>query len=351
MSQNEHILLSHGSGGRQSYELIEPVLKKHFKNEVLSQGDDSAKILLNKILQDGNEKDTINKSAIAFTTDTYTVTPIFFPGGNIGDLAINGTVNDLSASGSTPLYLSVGFVLEEGLPISDLEKIVATMSECAEKSGVKIATGDTKVVNRGQCDKIFINTSGIGYIPHNVNVSGSNAKTGDAVIISGTIGDHGVAVMSEREGLDFQSTVKSDSCALNRLVSAVISKYPEQIRVMRDPTRGGLATTLNEIALQSNIGIRLIEDSIPISDEVSALCEILGLEPLYIANEGKMLFICSKDIANDVVSILKSFPEGKDSAIIGEITDKFPGKVRIQTSIGGERFVDMLYGEALPRIC
>lgn len=352
MSKNKYILLSHGSGGRQSYELIESIFKKNFQNNILKQGDDSAKITLGNIIPDNENKDTpINRHSIAFTTDTFTVTPIFFPGGNIGDLAINGTINDLCASGATPLYLSVGFVLEEGLLISDLEKIVVTMAECANKAGIKIATGDTKVVNRGQCDKIFINTSGIGYIPPNVNISGNKAEISDAVIISGTIGDHGVAVMAEREGLEFQSTIKSDSYPMNRLVKAVLSEYPENINVMRDPTRGGLATTLNEIAIQSNLGIKLYEDNIPITDEVKAICEILGLDPMYIANEGKMLFICPNRIANDLVSILKGFPEGENSSIIGEITDKFQGKVVLETSYGGERFIDMLYGEALPRIC
>ncbi|MFW5800333.1 MAG: hydrogenase expression/formation protein HypE [Spirochaetota bacterium] len=346
MKNKENILLAHGSGGRQSNDLIESLFKKHFSNDILNQGDDSANIKLNEIITNNNID-----GSIAFTTDTFTVSPIFFPGGNIGDLAINGTVNDLSASGATPLYLSAGFILEEGFPLKDLDIIVSSMAYYSDKASVKIVTGDTKVVNKGQCDKIFINTSGIGYIPSQINISGANAKPGNAVIISGSIADHGVAVLSKREGLQFESNIESDSYPLNNIVKAVLDKYPDKVRVMRDPTRGGIATTLNEIAKQSNTGIRLFEDMIPIKEEVNAMCEILGLEPMYIANEGKMLFICEKEIAEDIISILKGFNESKEAAVIGEITDDFTGKVTVKTSVGGERFVDMLYGETLPRIC
>lgn len=342
--KNDRILLAHGSGGKQSHELIQKVFKKHFDNDILNQGDDSAKISIKEAFKDIN-------GSIAYTTDTFTVTPIFFPGGNIGDLAINGTVNDLASAGATPLYLSAGFVLEEGLMLSDLDNIVKTMAEYSKKANIKIVTGDTKVVNRGQCDKIFINTSGIGYIPPNINISGSNAKKGDAVIISGNIGDHGVAVMGEREGLDFTSNVSSDTCPLNNMVEKILDKYPNAVHVLRDPTRGGLATTLNEIAVQSDIGIRLFEDRIPISEGVNAMCEILGLEPMYIANEGKMIVICESDYASDIVNLLKTTEEGKNASIIGEVSDSVRSKVIMKTAIGGERIINMLYGEALPRIC
>ena len=352
MGIDGNILLAHGSGGKQSHELIESMFKKHFSNDILNQGDDSACISIKDILShDTTDSSASINGSIAFTTDTFTVTPIFFPGGNIGDLAINGTVNDFASAGAIPLYLSVGFVLEEGLPISDLERIVKSMAEYSEKAGVKIVTGDTKVVNRGQCDKIFINTSGIGLIPSGVHVSGSNAKIGDAVIISGSIGEHGCAVLSKREGLAFHSSLKSDSYPLNNIVRAVLEKYTDSFHVLRDPTRGGVATTLNEIAQQSSVGIRLYEDKIPVKDEVIALCEILGLEAMYIANEGKMLFICDSDVAEGIVSILRAFPESKDASIIGKVVNEFEGKVTCKTSVGGERFVDMLYGENLPRIC
>jgi hydrogenase expression/formation protein HypE len=340
----KHILLAHGSGGRQTHELIDSIFKKYFSNEFLNQGDDSANIPLDRISDN-------HKGSVAFTTDTFTVTPIFFPGGNIGDLAINGTINDLTSAGAVPLYLSAGFVIEEGLPVSSLETIVKSMAEYAELAGVSIVTGDTKVVNKGQCDKIFINTSGIGYIQENVNVSGKNACVGDKVIISGSIADHGVAVMMKREGLEFESNVESDSYPLNRMVKDVLDKYPNEVHVLRDPTRGGLATTLNEIAHQSNIGIRIYEERLPIKESVIAVCEILGLEPLYIANEGKMIFICSSDVAENILEILHNRPESQDASIIGEITSENIGRLTLKTAIGGERFVDMLYGEALPRIC
>lgn len=350
MKKSDYILLSHGSGGKQSHELIEEVFKRNFSNDILEQGDDSARIRIASMLQSLKKTLDVNDS-IAFTTDSYTVSPIFFPGGNIGDLAISGTINDLVSSGAVPLYISVGFIIEEGFPIAELKEIVKTMADISKKTNVKIVTGDTKVVNRNQCDKIFINTSGIGYIPHNIDISGSNAKVGDVIIINGTIGDHGVAVLSKREGLDFQSSVKSDSYPLNNLVKSVLNEYPQDVHTLRDPTRGGIATTLNEIAVQSSVGIRIFEDKIPVKPKVNALCEILGLEAMYIANEGKMLFICSSNIAENVLSILRSHEKGKDSAIIGEVIDKYNGKVICKTSIGGERFVDMLYGEALPRIC
>jgi hydrogenase expression/formation protein HypE len=343
MSEKQ-ILLAHGSGGRQTHELINSIFKKHFSNEFLNQGDDSARIPLERV-------SNAHKGSIAFTTDTFTVTPIFFPGGNIGDLAINGTVNDLASAGAIPLYLSAGFVIEEGLPLSELEVIVKSMVEYAKLAGVSIVTGDTKVVNRGQCDKIFINTSGVGYVPEGVNISGRNARVGDTVIISGSIADHGVAVLMKREGLEFESNVKSDSYPLNSIVKAVLDKYPEEVKVLRDPTRGGLATTLNEIARQSNVGIRIYEEQIPIKESVIAVCEILGLEPLYIANEGKMIFICSSEVADDVVNTLKNIPESSDGSIIGVVTSENAGRLTLKTAVGGERYVDMLYGEALPRIC
>jgi hydrogenase expression/formation protein HypE len=278
------------------------------------------------------------------------VQPIFFPGGNIGKLSVCGTVNDLSTSGAKPLYLSLAFIIEEGLPVADLDKVITSIKETADEAGVKIITGDTKVVEHGSADKLFINTAGIGLIPDGVDISGSKAVPGDVVIISGTIGDHGIAVLSKRQGLSFGTTLESDCAPLGKMVAGML-RASNHIHVLRDPTRGGLATTLNELANQSNVGIRIDESKIPVRDEVTGACEMLGLDPLYIANEGKMIVIASAKDCNKVLSSIKRNKYGKNAAVIGEVTANQPGRVVMKTLLGANRIIDMLVGEPLPRIC
>lgn len=336
-SDYELVLLAHGGGGTLSHQLISKLFYSQFDNEFLNQLHDSAVF-------------NIEKSRLAFTTDSYVVQPIFFPGGNIGDLAINGTVNDLIVSGAKPVYISVGFIIEEGLPIEDLWRIVLSMKEAANKSGVKIVTGDTKVVDKGKGDKIFINTSGIGIISEGINISPKRCKPGDKIILSGRIADHGIAIMSAREGLEFETAIVSDTASLNELFEG-IEKFGDKIHVMRDPTRGGLASSLNEIAEVAKVGMMIDEESIPILDEVKGACEILGLDPLYIANEGKMIAIVKGDIAEDVLSEWWKKELGKEAEIIGEVTSENPGTVVMRTTIGSKRIVDMISGEQLPRIC
>jgi hydrogenase expression/formation protein HypE len=331
------ITLAHGSGGKLTHNLIRDIFVKHLSNDILLQGDDSAKLEL-------------NSGKLAFSTDSFVITPIFFKGGDIGKLAVCGTVNDLAASGAKPLYLSCGFIIEEGLPVEELERIVESMGRTARDCGVKIVTGDTKVVQKGAVDKIFINTSGIGEIYENVNASGTNAKPGDKVIITGTIGDHGCSILLEREMLNITAEIRSDCAPLNKLVEAV-ADITEDIHVLRDPTRGGVATTLNEIAVQSKVGIRLFEDQIPVRDEVAGVCEMLGMDPLYMANEGKMLIIIPDNSVDKVMEVLKSSEFGKNSRIIGEVVETPAGKVFMKTITGGNRIVDMLVGDQLPRIC
>jgi hydrogenase expression/formation protein HypE len=334
---DNRILLAHGSGGKLSHDLIQKHIISAFGNPTLAKMDDSA------VLE-------INKGRIAFTTDSYVVSPIIFPGGNIGKLAVCGTVNDLSMSGSVPLYLSLSLIIEEGLPVSELEEIVKSIAKTASEAGVKIVTGDTKVVNRGDADKLFINTSGIGIIPEGVNISGANAKPGDVVIVSGTIGDHGIAIMSKREGLSFSTTLESDCAPLNSLVADMLDES-HLINCLRDPTRGGLATTLNELAGQSGVGI-VIEDSlIPVRNEVRGACELLGLDPLYVANEGKLIAIVDERAADIVLARMKLNQNGKNAAIIGRVRSEHPGRVVIKTPYGSSRILDMLSGELLPRIC
>jgi hydrogenase expression/formation protein HypE len=287
---------------------------------------------------------------LAFTTDTYVVSPLFFPGGDIGRLSICGTVNDLATSGAKPTYLSVAFVLEEGLAISDLQRVVESMRCAAEEAGVLIITGDTKVVPKGAADKMFINTAGIGIIPEGTCVSGSNCRPGDAIILSGTLGDHGLAVLSQREGLSFQSPIESDCAPLNQLVTAVLNACPDT-HALRDPTRGGLATTLNELAHQSGVGMVIQETALPITDAVRGACEMLGFDPLYVANEGKMVVIMPSDQADRVVDAMHRSPYGKNAAIIGRVRTEHPGRVVLHTNLGTNRIVDMLSGELLPRIC
>ena len=333
----DKILLAHGSGGKLSHELVKNVFLPVFDNPVLNQLDDRAEVQVGGV-------------RLAFTTDSFVVNPIFFPGGDIGKLAVCGTVNDLAMGGAEPLYLSAGFIIEEGFAVLSLRHIVASIKKTADAAGVQIVCGDTKVVEKGSADQIFINTSGIGLVPDGVNISGASARPGDKVIINGFIGDHGMAVMAERHGLSFTKNIASDCAPLNGLVKAML-RVSKDIHVLRDPTRGGVATTLNEIAAQSKIGIILREKHIPVRDEVLAACEILGFDPLYVANEGKLLAIVPGELAASILAVMKKHPLGADSAVIGEVVADHPEKVVLSTGIGGRRIVDMLVGEQLPRIC
>jgi hydrogenase expression/formation protein HypE len=330
----EKILLGHGSGGRLMNELIENVIRAILGEDAI-QLDDSAVF-------------NIGDTPVAFTTDSFTVSPIFFPGGDIGKLAVNGTVNDLSVMGAKPLFLSCGVIVEEGFDIDILKRILQSMREAAEYAGVRIVTGDTKVVQKGAADKIFINTSGIGIIER--GVQRLPVEAGDAVIINGCIGDHGIAVMAERNKLSFTEGLPSDCAPLNHLIQEITGAFPDSIKFMRDPTRGGVASVLNEIVRKGNIGIQLIEDQLPIRDEVKGVCELLGLDPLYVANEGKVILIARGDNAADIVDLMKSRREGSDATVIGEVTLE-AGKVYLKTSIGGSRILPILTEEQLPRIC
>ena len=335
--KEDKILLSHGSGGKLSYNLVKELFLANFNNVYLKKLDDGA--LLN-----------IGSLNLAYSTDSYTVDPLFFNGGNIGELAVYGTVNDLAMCGATPLYLSCSFIIEEGMPLSLLKKIVLGMKEASAIARVDIVTGDTKVVNKGAADKIFINTTGIGIVEEGVNISGSNAQLGDIIIINGPIGNHGIAVLSEREGLKFETVIKSDTAPLSSLVEDML-EISKDIHVLRDPTRGGLSTTLNEIALSSNVEIEIDEENIPVQEGVRAACEILGYDPLYLANEGKLVAFVSPEIAPEVLKKMRKNKYGKESKIIGRVIKKSEGKVYLCTTIGGKRIVDMLSGEQLPRIC
>ncbi len=337
MKKNDKILLDHGSGGKISHAMIEEMMLPVFDNPILAQLNDGAEIKI------GDER-------LAFSTDSYVVDPIFFPGGNIGDLAVNGTVNDLAMSGAVPMFLSVGLIIEEGFSAADLNIILRQMGLAAKKAGVLVVTGDTKVVPRGAADKIFINTSGIGRIPDGVQISGHRANPGDKILLSGTLADHGIAILTSREGMRFVSPVISDTAALNHLVQRMLA-VDKDIHVLRDPTRGGLGTTLNEIAGQSRVGIHIAEERIPIKPDVAALCELLGFDPLYIANEGKLIAVVSPDHADAMLAVLRADPLGKDACIIGEVVQSPAGRVILKTRIGGTRIVDMLTGEQLPRIC
>lgn len=334
---DDKILLSHGSGGKQTNSLISDLFFKYFNNSVLNEMNDAAQLTL-----EGNR--------IAFTTDSFVVNPIFFNGGNIGKLAVCGTVNDIAVSGAKPLFLTSAFIIEEGFEISKLEEIVKSMAEEAEKAGVKIVAGDTKVVEKGSADGIFINTTGIGIIRNDVNIKASNARSGDVVIVNGTLGDHGMTIMCERNGLGFEGDIKSDCASLNGLIDSMLQVCTD-IHVLRDATRGGVAAVLNEIAQASKVSIKLSEKSIPISEEISGVCELLGLEPLYIANEGKLCAIIPEQYAEEVLEVMKSHPLGINSAIIGKVVEDSNSKVYIDTIVGGLRIVDMPSGQQLPRIC
>jgi hydrogenase expression/formation protein HypE len=332
------VLLAHGGGGRLTQMLIERMFLPAFDNPTLEVLHDGA--ILN-----------VNGARLAFSTDSFVISPLFFPGGDIGSLAVHGTVNDLAMCGARPLSLSAGFILEEGLPMDDLWRIVQSMQQAMQATGASLVTGDTKVVDRGKGDGMFINTTGIGLIPEGVNVSPRRARPGDVVIVSGVIAVHGIAIMSVREGLEFETTLESDSAPLHELVARVLEVGGEQVHVLRDPTRGGLASALNEIAAQAQAGIRLEEARIPIWEEVRGACEILGLDPLYVANEGKCLVIVAREAAEKVLAAMREHPLGQEAAIIGEVVEAHPGKVFMRSRIGGTRVVDMLSGEQLPRIC
>lgn len=333
----ERIGLDHGSGGEASRELVQEIFLSRLDNAYLRPLDDSAVL-------------DLPSCTLAMTTDSYVVDPIFFPGGNIGSLAVHGTVNDLAMQGARPLYLTLGLILEEGLPLQDLTSIIDSLADAAHEAKVSIVAGDTKVVPKGGVDKLFINTSGIGLIPNGVDVSGHNARPGDVLIINGNVGDHGMAILSKREGLNFESPLISDSAPLNALVSSML-EVSHEIHVLRDPTRGGVATALNEVASRSGVGIKLFEENVPISPSVAAACEILGLDPLYVANEGKCLVIVSRDDAKEVLRTMRKHMYGKGSIIMGEVTAENPGRVLLKTKIGGTRILSMLTGEQLPRIC
>lgn len=332
----DNILLAHGSGGKLSHDLVEKHFLPILGNPLLNKLDDAAVFELS--------------GRLALTTDSYVVNPLFFPGGDIGKLAVCGTVNDLAMSGAVPLYLTLALIIEEGFPLSDLERIVLSIQSTATQAGVKIVAGDTKVVNRGGVDKLFINTAGVGLIPPGVEISGSQAQPGDKIILSGPLGEHGVAVMSKREGLEFSLRLESDCAPLGGLVAEMLNAST-LIHCLRDPTRGGLATTLNELAGQSKVGIRIEEGKIPVREEVRAFCELLGLDPLYIANEGRLVAVVAPAEAEKVLTRMRQHPCGTQSVVIGEVTEKYPGRVVMKTSFGATRLVDMPVGELLPRIC
>ena len=332
----DRILLTHGSGGSLARELVEKSFLKVLNNPLLARLDDSAVFDFS--------------GTLAFTTDSHVVSPIFFPGGDIGRLAVCGTVNDLAMSGARPLYLSLALIIEEGLIMSDLDRVVASIQRAAEEAGVKIITGDTKVVSRGSADGLFINTAGIGVVPEGVNISGSNARPGDKVILSGSIGDHSIAVLSKREGLSFATDLESDCAPLGGLVAEMIAASSD-ISCLRDPTRGGLAATLNEIAGQSGVGIRIEEEKIPVREEVLGACEMLGLDPLYLANEGKLVAVVPERDAAVVLKAMRANCYGKEAAVVGEVLSENPGRVVMKTGLGTSRIIDMLVGDPLPRIC
>ncbi|MFO7684911.1 MAG: hydrogenase expression/formation protein HypE [Desulfobacterales bacterium] len=333
----EKVTLDHGSGGKISHSLMTAVMLPVFDNPILADLNDGAIFEL-------------NGRRLAFTTDSYTVDPIFFPGGHIGELAINGTVNDIAMCGGSPLYLSVGLIIEEGFAMADLERIVRGMGAAAHRAGVTVVTGDTKVVPKGAADKIFINTSGLGLIPEDVDVGSTKARVGDQVILSGTMADHGVTILTQREGLSFESSLTSDSAPLNRMVAEMFS-VSTSIHVLRDPTRGGVGTALNEIAQKSRVGVTIVENRIPLKPQVAGICELLGFDPLYLANEGKLLAIVAAEHAGRILDVIRQNEYGRDAAVIGEVVADHPGRVTMETRIGGHRIVDMLTGEQLPRIC
>ena len=335
--RNGVIDMSHGSGGRAMAQLISELFVKHFDNELLNQGNDQAAF-------------SVDAGRMVITTDGHVISPLFFPGGDIGSLAVHGTVNDVAMAGAVPRYLSAGFIIEEGFPLADLDRIVRSMAAAAKAAGVAVVTGDSKVVERGKGDGVFITTTGVGVVPAGVNISGDRAEPGDVILLSGSVGDHGVAIMSSREHLEFETELKSDSAALNGLVARMVEAVPD-IHCMRDPTRGGLATTLNELAAQSGVGMQIVEEQIPVKPDVAAACELLGLDPLYIANEGKLIAICPEKHAEPLLAVMREDELGRDASIIGRVVADEHRFVQMQTNFGGSRIVDWLAGEQLPRIC
>jgi hydrogenase expression/formation protein HypE len=335
--REERITMSHGSGGKATRTLVEAVFLNAFSNPLLEPMEDAAQLHL-------------NGSRVALTTDSYVVSPLFFPGGDIGDLAVNGTVNDLAVSGATPLYLSAGFILEEGFPVADLVRIVASMEAAARVAGVQVVTGDTKVVQKGKADGCYINTAGIGVVEHEVSLGVVNAQPGDAVIVSGPIGDHGVTIMLARGELDIEADIVSDTAALNGLVADLLSATTG-VRALRDATRGGVATILNEVAAAAGVGVLVNEDAIPVSPVVRGASELLGIDPMYVACEGRMVAVVDGGEADRALAALRSHPLGADAAIVGQITADPPGIVLLKTAFGGTRIVDLLVGDPLPRIC
>jgi hydrogenase expression/formation protein HypE len=333
----DRILLAHGSGGTMMKELIEDVFVTGFEEDALKKLDDAASL-------------PFPGSRIAMSTDSYVVNPVFFPGGNIGKLAICGTVNDVATSGATPLYITVGFILEEGFPVADLRIILESMRDMCREAGVHIVTGDTKVVEKGHGDGIFINTAGVGVLAEGVDLSGSYVKSGDVVLLSGTLGDHGIAIVSTREGLEFETSIETDAAPLNKLIANVLAAAPDA-RCFRDPTRGGLASTLNEIADSSGVSITVEETAVPVKPQVRGASEMLGYDVFQVANEGKMVAIVPAEQAEAALAAMKASPYGADAAIIGEAAAEHPGKVYVHTSFGATRIMDMLVGEQLPRIC
>lgn len=329
--------MSHGSGGRAMAELIQNLFRKHLDNSHLAAGNDGAVLEL-------------PPGRVVLSTDGHVVSPLFFPGGDIGCLAVHGTINDVAMMGAKPLYLTAAFIIEEGFALADLERIVASMAAAAREAEVAIVTGDTKVVERGKGDGIFITTTGIGVVAGNIELSGDRARPGDRVVVSGTIGDHGVAILSKRQNLEFETEIRSDTASLHGLVAAMLSAVPS-VGVLRDPTRGGLATTLNEIAQQSRVGMILEERAIPIKPDVAAACELLGLDPLYVANEGKLIAICPAADAERLVAVMRAHSRGSDAAIVGEVVEDRHAMVQMRTRFGGARVVAWLAGEQLPRIC
>lgn len=332
------ILLDHGSGGLASQELIGNLFLKHLDNPTLRSLEDSA-IIDNQ------------PGRLAFTTDSYVVDPIFFPGGDIGKLAVHGTINDLAMRGARPLCLSLGLILEEGMALTELERVIISIAEACRETGVPIVCGDTKVVPRGKGDKIFINTSGIGVVADGINISSKNARAGDSIILSGTLGDHGITIMTRRAGITMEGDLRSDTMALHAMVAKLLAEIPEAVRTMRDPTRGGVATSLNEIAAASGLAIELKDELLPVRPTVRVACELLGLEPLYLANEGKCLLVVSNEQADKALEIMRSTPEGAEAVLIGRMIDGKAGRVVINTPVGGARVVTPLHGEPLPRIC
>ena len=331
--------MGHGAGGKAMAQLIEELFARHLGNDYLAQGNDGALL-------------PPPEGRLVMATDSHVVSPLFFPGGDIGCLSVHGTINDVAVMGATPLYLAAGFILEEGFPLADLKRIVESMAAAAREAGVPIVTGDTKVVEQGKGDGVFIVTTGVGVVPMGRSVSGRNARPGDAVLVSGTIGDHGVAVLSQRESLEFETTIESDTAALHTLVARLLAAVPEgSVRTLRDPTRGGLATALNEVAKQSGVGMLLDEAAIPVKPQVHAACELLGLDPLYIANEGRCIVVCDAAVADGALEALRSHPLGREAVRIGTVTEDPQRFVQMATAFGGRRVVDWLSGEPLPRIC